>query len=470
MALEGTAGWLLGFAYAYAAARTRDRLLSDRDEAFLADQARRICALAELKPGQSKGGWRNITPYTLHVPGGNMGYHAYWVRDSVMMLESGLISSGELEDWIRFMSSVIISRDWNVQPGVVVPAFSVPDHINLDGKATYYPGNYETGDRQGANPWGKYPPLDDQFYYTSAIYFHWKQTGNITLFGSKMKTAFGTMKLSELCENVYRRVPYDPATALCLAGEVSTENAKDFGFCDGVSKSGKLLFTSVLKLVAAQQLAELFKASGLPFRAAAYRSDVSKIKAAIPSTFLHPWFHPDEAWLDSATEVGRQPDVWGSAYAVCSNAVDEATAGKISRALVRAYREKTAVRNGCVSEVLSNDAKNPKGWQMSVSAWGEYQNGGHWGTPVGWYLVAMRKTNEQAAADMARDYIEFLRKNRNSDGTSKAWEWFNPDTGKTANPYYAATVVLPYGCLRTAGLLKGTWSNASVVLGKLRTT
>jgi len=118
MALEGTAGWLLGFAYAYAAARTRDRLLSDRDEAFLADQARRICALAELKPGQSKGGWRNITPYTLHVPGGNMGYHAYWVRDSVMMLESGLISSGELEDWIRFMSSVIISRDWNVQPGV----------------------------------------------------------------------------------------------------------------------------------------------------------------------------------------------------------------------------------------------------------------------------------------------------------------------------------------------------------------
>ena len=371
-----------------------------------------------------------------------------------MMLESGLISSRELEDWIRFMSSVVINRDWDVRPGVVVPAFSIPDHINLDGKATYYPGNYETGGKQGGNPWGKYPPLDDQFYYISAVYFHWQRTANAALFRSKMKTAFGAMKLSELCENVYRRVPCDPATALCVAGDVNRENAKDWGFCDGESKSGKLLFPSLLKLVAARQLAELFNAMGSPLKAAVYRSDVSKIKAAIPLTFLHPWPGADEAWLDSAMEVGQQPDVWGSAFAVYSNAVDEITAGKISRALVRAYREKTAVRNGCVSELLWNDPKNPKGWQMSISPWGEYQNGGYWGTPVGWYLVAMRKADQPAAADMARDYIAFLRKNRNSDGTAKAWEWFNPGTGKTANPLYAATVVLPYGCLRSAGLLK----------------
>jgi hypothetical protein len=55
---------------------------------------------------------------------------------------------------------------------------------------------------------------------------------------------------------------------------------------------------------------------------------------------------------------------------------------------------------------------------------------------------------------MARDYMSFLRKNRQPDGTSSAWEWFNPDTGKKSNPLYVATVVLPYGCLRTAGLLK----------------
>jgi ADP-ribose pyrophosphatase YjhB (NUDIX family) len=145
--------------------------------------------------------------------------------------------------------------------------------------------------------------------------------------------------------------------------------------------------------------------------------------------------------------------VWGSAFAVYSGGVDE-TANQISHALVRAYREKTAVRSGCVRHLLSNDAQNRNGWQKTISALGEYQNGGFWGTPVGWYLVAMRQSDEGAAAAMAHDYIEFLRKNRRPDGVSQAWEWFNPDTGKNVNPLYVATVALPYGCLRAARLLR----------------
>ena len=121
---------------------------------------------------------------------------------------------------------------------------------------------------------------------------------------------------------------------------------------------------------------------------------------------------------------------------------------------MRAYREKTAVRNGCVSEVLCNDPKHPKGWEKTISEWGVYQNGGYWGTPVGWYIVAMRKTDPAAATEMARDYIQFLRKTPRADGTSEAWEWFNPDTGRAANPLYMATVGLPYGCFRVSALLR----------------
>jgi hypothetical protein len=445
-------GWLLGLGYTYAAARKRVRLLSPADEVFLAGQARSIVSSARLAPGLANGKWRNLTPYTLHVPGGNMGYPAFWVRDAVMMLDSSLIALREVEDWIRLISSVIRDRDWQVRPGVVVPAFSVPDHINFDGEATYYPGNYETGAQQGGGSWGKYPPLDDQFYFISAAYHHWKQSGNTALFRSRIKTAFGEMQLSELCERAYRRVPSDQDTGLCIAGNVDTENAKDFGFCDSVSKSGKLLFPSVLKMTAARQLAELFGALGRTDKAKAFRNDADKIKMAIPAAFLRP-AGKDEAWLDSATEVGRQPDVWGSAFAVYSGGIDELTANQISRALVRAYREKTAVRSGCVRHLLSNDSENRNGWQKTISALGEYQNGGFWGTPVGWYLVAMRQSDEGAAADMARDYIEFLRKSRRADGVSQAWEWFNPDTSKNVNPLYVATVALPYGCLRVAGLL-----------------
>ena len=308
--------------------------------------------------------------------------------------------------------------------------------------------------KQGGNPFGKYPPLDDNFYFITAVYHHWKLTGNTALWKSKVKTSSGSMKLADLCERVYRMVASDAATGLCIAGNVETENAKDFGFCDGESKSGKLLFTSILKFVAAQQLAEIHSGTDSLLKANAFRADANKIKAAIPAIFLHPLSVANEALLDSATEVCKQPDIWGSAYAVYCYAVDEGTSEKISRALVRAYRNKTAVRNGCVSQLLSNDPKNPKGWQHTIVPWGEYQNGGHWGTAVGWYLVTIRKTDTAAAADMARDYMEFLRKNRQPDGTSSAWEWFNPDTGMKSNPLYVATVVLPYGCLRISGLLK----------------
>ena len=437
----------------HATEQRRGRILSDADEAFLADQTRKIMNSAQLLPGQANGQWKNLTPYTVHVPGGNMGYPAYWVRDSVMMLESNFIEAAELEGWIRLMSSTVRDRDWVVRPGVIVPAFAVPDHIDLDGKASFYPGSYETGSKQGGNPWGKYPPLDDQYYYIFAVYHHWKKSGSLSFFRSEIKTYSGTMQLSELCEKIYRMVPSDPGTGLCIAGDVNTENAKDFGFCDSVSKSGKLLFPSILKFVAAQQLIELFHAANLPEKTQALHNDKRRIKAAIPATFLRTSATRQEAWLDSATGVGRQPDVWGSAYAVYSDAVDSSTARKIGRSLVRAYREKSAVREGCVRNLLSNDPENPNGWQKTVSPLGTYQNGGYWGTPVGWYLVAMYRSDESAAIEMARDYIEFLRKHRRADGLAESWEWFNPDTGKTANPLYVATVGLPYGCLRVSGLL-----------------
>ena len=454
MAVAGMTGLLAEADAAYAGEKIHSPIISESDQVFLASQARSILDSARLLPGKWKGKWRNGTPYAVHVPGGNMGYPAFWVRDAVMMLESDFISLPELEGWIRLIASVVRNEDWDVRPGVMAPAFAVPDHIDLDGKASFYPGSYETGSKQGGNPWGKYPPLDDQFYFIFAVWHQWKMCGSTDLFRSPVKTAFGAMQLSELCERIYRMTPSDAKTQLCNAGDVDTENAKDFGFCDSVSKSGKLLFPSILKFVAAGRMAELFSAAGLQEKAAAFRDDAGKIKAAIPRVFLHLSWDGMEAWLDSATEVGRQPDVWGSAYAVYSQAVDPLTARKLSRALVRAYREKTAVKEGCVRSVLSNDAANPNGWQKTVSALGEYQNGGYWGTPVGWYLVAMYGFDKAAAAEMASDYLGFLGKNRGPEGLTQSWEWFNPDTGKTANPLYVATVALPYGCLRAAGLMR----------------
>jgi len=325
---------------------------------------------------------------------------------------------------------------------VVVPAYAVPDHINFNGKPTFYPGNYETGEKQGGTPFGKYPPLDDHFYFITAVYHHWKLTGSTKLFDSTVRTSFGEPKLADLCDRVYRVAPVDRMTGLCVAGDIETENAKDFGFCDAVSKSGKLLFTSVLKSVAARQLAELFEAAVQPARARKYREDARRIRVEIPRTFLK------SGWLHSATGVGNQPAVWGSAFAVWSGTLDEATALRVARTLIHAWQDKSAVRDGCVRHTPS-----PGGWQVSLSKLGDYQNGGYWGTPTGWYIAAMAKADPRAAAAMARDFVAFLRDHRRSDGISETWEWFNPDTGRNKNPLYVATVALPYLSLKEVGLL-----------------
>ncbi len=432
-----------------------DQPILDRaEEAFLRDQARRITASAALAPGQTSGEWRNDTPYRMHVPGGNMGYPAFWVRDAVMMLGGDLIGPAEVEDWIRLIAGTLIGPDtWQVRPGVVVPAFAVPDHINFDGKPTFYPGNYETGTKQGGPPWGKYPPLDDHFYFVMAVHHHWKMTRDPGLFRAAIKTSFGEISLSGLCDRVFRVAPSDPETGLVTAGDIDLENAKDWGFCDGVFKSGKLLFPSILKFIAARDLADLYGAIGQSTISGDYRAEAARIAASIPAVFYRGAAgRPGEGWLHSATGVGNQADVWGSAFAVWSGALDGETADRIGHALVRAYREKTAVREGCVRHILTTDPVNGGAWEMSISPSGDYQNGGYWGTPAGWYIAAMARVDRRASRDMALDFLGFLKSHMRPDGMAEAWEWFGAD-GKTVNPLYVATVALPYLSLLEAGLL-----------------
>ncbi len=415
-------------------------LLSSEDAAFLRQQARKFVQAARLEPGARRGKWRNMTPFVVHVPGANMGYPAFWVRDAVMMLGADFVPAEEIEGWIRLITSAIRPEDWNVKPDAVVPAYAVPDHINFDGRPTFFPGSYDSGSKQGGKPYGKYPPLDDHFYFITAVYHHWKLAASPALFRA--------MRLGELCERIYRVAPAD-ANGVVIAGDVDSENAKDWGFCDTVFKSGKLLFPSVLKYNAANHLAELFLANGEKQKAQRYHGEARRLRKSIASTFRRP-----DGWLASATGVGNQPDVWGTAFAVWSGAVDQTTAKRASRALVAAYRAKTAVRSGLVRHILTTDRANGGLWQKGLAAPGTYQNGGYWSTPTGWYIAAMYLTDQPAARAMARDYIAYLRDNMRPDGMSQAWEWINPDTGKGANPLYVASVTLPYISLVQAGLVR----------------
>jgi hypothetical protein len=442
-----------------------DSLLSPEDAAFLHDQAARVVKLARVAPGEKSGNATNTTPYVMHLPDSHQVYTAFWVRDSNMALGADFVSADDVRDWIKLTASTISNKDWQVRPDVLVPAYSVPDHIDFDGKPTFYPGNYEEGDKQGGGDMGAVPPLDDAFFFLFTVNEQAAMTQSVDLFKSQITTPTGPMILSDLCLKVFDAIPVDAATGIPVTGNVHQSNAwgKDFGFCDAIQKSGKLLFTAVLKYDAARRLAPLYRKIGDTQAADHLTQAADLIKKNLLATFYHDSVYPNEGWLHSTTGVGNQPDVWGSAYAIAVGAVEGEPARNVARSLLRGYHDRSLVNGGCVSEVLQHDPANPKGWQNTALPFGIYQNGAYWGTGTGWYIVALSTIDPDAARAMARDYVEFMRANRLEDGTSQAWEWFNPGINHYEHAQYVASAAFAYGILNRAGLLNGTKKEQRVV-------
>jgi hypothetical protein len=445
--------YISGLAAAMLPLTAAEPVLSAADQSFLHEQAQRIVNLARVPPGGTSGGRTNTTPYAMLLPDSQQTYTAHWLRDSNMATGADFVSAHDVHDWIKLTAATIRQQDWPVRPGVKVPAYWVPDHINFDGKATYFAGNYEEGEKQGGGLFGALPPMDDSFYFLFDVAEYWRLSGKLDFFQSSVDTIGGPMKLSDLCRKVFDAIPVDAASGIPDAGTGPGVNVRDFGFCDGEQKTGKFMFTAVLRFDAAQRMEKLERGAGDAASADYYRDAAALIKKNLGPVFYHDSGPAGEGWLWSATGDCDQPDVWGSAYAVEAGAVDEATAPKVARALLRGFREHTVVLSGCVSEVLQHDPANPNGWQHSAVPFGVYQNGGFWGTGSGWYIAALNTIDPAAARAMGAEYVRFLRANVVSNGTTTAWEWFNPNTNTYQHSSYVATVALAYGTLTRAGLL-----------------
>jgi hypothetical protein len=423
-----------------------DPILSPEDAKFLHDQAQMIVSKARIAPGEKSGGKTNTTTTVMLMPDSQLAYTAHWIRDSSMDLGADFVPAEEILGWIKLTSATVPSV---AGPDVNVPLWCVPDHINLDGTVAFFPG----WGNKGAAEKG-IPPLDDPLYFIFDCDEYAKMVGSNEFLRQVVPIGGGTFKIGDLAFKVLEQVPNDPATGLVTITYEGQSGAHDFGFCDGEWKSGKVLFPSLLRYDAACRLDRRLRTVDDVGGADWQHREAEKIKANIVSTFYHDDpRHPGEGWLHSATEYGNQPDVWGSAYAIALDILDPATKQKVGAALVRSFREHTEVKNGCVSEVLQHDPLNPNGWQKSVCKFGEYQNGGYWGTGTGFYLVALSKVDPAAAKAMAAEYVKFLRDNVRPDGMTQAWEWFNPDTKQYVHPLYCASIALPYCQLKEAGLL-----------------
>lgn len=377
--------------------------------------------------------------YHIHVPSGDMKYESFWIRDAAMTAQSGLISTAELRDWIelicRFGQNGRHIR--RLRHGLEIPPWSLADHINFDGGAVYFPGTSHSGLEQGDGRFGYYPPHDDPYYFIMILGQYARQAGQHVA-GSFLHVPIDGYSPLERADKAFDNAHHiDPVTGLCVSA--FPKHTVDWGFCDTVRKSGRLLFPSLLRMQAACLLADLHAASGQVEDEEAYRQLSDELRDSVQSLFCM-----ESGWLRSATGAGHQPDVWGTAYALWLGALSGAVQQAAINVLLQSLGQGSIVSKGYARHVpVGDDAAEDRMWDSVVEGFPlhQYQNGGYWAAPIGWlaYVQALRSPDE--GLDMLDAYAQDTQQHA-ADGAP--YEWQSQDGRETSGHHYMVSAVLPW--------------------------
>jgi hypothetical protein len=416
------------------------------DLAFLRDMTRDVVEASRVPPGSNGGGrWplTNTCGFALITPGKDT-YTAYWVRDFSMAVDSGFVTAEELRNHLLLTCKAQNGpADLPLANGLHVPAWAIPDHINYDGRASFYPGTYSSGHDQGAGACGRVPPIDDHYEFVHIAYTYWKVAHDVGPFSVEVN---GTTVFERL-ERAFASPTTDPKTGLAQTTEA--DRAVGFGFCDGETHTGKLLFASLLRYRAAGELAELAKALGHRERVAAYRQVQKILRPNLARTFADP--AGKDGWLRASTGLSGQPDVWGTLFALHLGVLDRAQASAARKTVANALRRGTITLEGGVRQVPTDrDFSKTTAWERSMCAINTYQNGGYWHTASGWLIGALWKSDRALALQVFSEMLAHLRAQDYRKGASRGapWEVYGPNGKGRQNAVYMASVALPYGILK----------------------
>ena len=284
------------------------------------------------------------------------------------------------------------------------------------------------------------PPLNNLYLVTELVNRYITQSGDIDI----LEKEYHGTPLKECLENAFNAgYGVDEETGLCC-GDAQNYTV-DWTYCDQVKKSGFFLVPSIMRGEAAGILAKFF-----PEKKAHYLSLQTKIINAVTERL----FDENTGWFYSATEIGHQHDVWGTAYAVYSELFPKHISQKASEAILRAYKDGTAVCGGYVRHIKTDEEFSEGScWQYCISKYNRYMDGGYWATPSGWFYYALEKVDTNSANEFLESFLKF---NQENEENGAPYEWFHPETkefegckyGTSGTSLYAALIKLNNSHLR----------------------
>jgi hypothetical protein len=442
------AGPLLGTAFLLAATTSSSaQHLPKGDLDFLRDMTRDVIDASRVEPGSNGGGRWTITNscgFSLITPGKDT-YTSYWIRDFAMSIDSGFVTPPDLHNHLLLTCRAQNGpSDRKLANGLHIPPWAIPDHINYDGSPSFYPGTYASGGDQGAGACGRVPPIDDHYEFVHIAYAYWKAASDPKLFA---ETVNGVTVFDRLTK-AFDSPTTDAATGLAVTTEA--DRAVGFGFCDGETHTGKLLFASLLRYRAAGELAELAQALGHKQRIPSYRNAQRSIQANLARAFADPAVIG--GWLRASTELSRQPDVWGTLFALHLGVLNRRDTAAARRTIAEAVRRGTITLEGGVRQVPTDlDFSQTTAWEKSMCSLNTYQNGGYWHTASGWLIEALWPEDRRLALKVFEEMIRHLRAQdfRKGPGHGAPWEVYGANGQGRQNPVYMASVALSYGILKS---------------------
>jgi hypothetical protein len=260
----------------------------DADEAWLKREAERVLR------GGSRLSTRGVRMFTPDATG---GYGAFWVRDWSYMIEGcpDAFSKAEIRDGYLFLAAAQRADG------------CMPDRVEADGHGVYSPGGEK-------NPLSLNGSVDQSAFMVIVCHQYWTLSSDLAPF----------LQTAAALENAMRFTPRNPVNGLVRIDDAA--HFRPYSFLDTVPLTGDQQFDSVLFWDASRKLAELFDAAGQPARAAVWRAEAEKVKAALSTLWV-----AEEGLFVAASDHWPQPSVWGSLFAVYAGAATPEQARSIVR-------------------------------------------------------------------------------------------------------------------------------------------
>lgn len=413
-----------------------NNLLSESDLGYLKGLTKDVLESSRIYPKQkiSPDFGDNNTGGTLVRPGGRISYPAFWIRDYAMSLECGFITKDEQKHMLQLTASKQCDQTWITNAGSMIPLGAIADHIRIDdSKSIFFPGTYDYNS-QGGKKWGMVPPYGDQYFFIHMAYYYVKTTSSTEF----LLQEINGIRLVDRLEIAYNVPPIQQNGILVYTTDQF--RGVDFGFRDAIYITGNLCFPSLLKYRASIELADMFDRIKRKDKAEIYRTIAKRLKNEIPIVFSD-----SRGMLLASTGKSKQADVWSTALAVYFGVLEGKDMRKTCLFLRDAYKDGTLANKGNIRHILTcDDFSDSTAWEISLADKNAYQNGGYWGTPIGWICYAIAKVDITVAKQLAKEYIDDLRSGDYRKGAEfgAPWECYNEKS--TQNSVYLATVACPY--------------------------